>query len=105
MAGEDFVMVQLSPDGVAVCGKGPLKSANGRRSFSFMPGVPLRVERSYEWLAVLSRVVAPDGKKMFELAPAAAASAPAPAAPSSATPTAPATPASTATAAASQETK
>jgi hypothetical protein len=77
MAGEDFVMVQLSQDGIAAAKGGPITISNGRRSFTFSAGVAQRVERSYEWNGVLSRQVAPDGKKLFELAPPAV---PAPAA-------------------------
>jgi len=83
MAGEDFVMVQLSKDGVDAAKGGPITVSNGRRSFTFKAGVPQRVERSYEWSGVLSRQVAPDGKKLFELAQV-------PAAPAPAVPTAPA---------------
>jgi hypothetical protein len=72
MAGNDFVMVQLSVDGAALAKGSSIRVSNGRRSFSFTAGVAQRVERSYEWLAVLSRQVAPDGKKLFELAPAPA---------------------------------
>lgn len=71
MAGNDFVMVQLSKDGEAFAKDGPLSISNGRRSFTFKAGVPQRVERSYEWLAVLSRHVSPAGKRLFELVPTA----------------------------------
>lgn len=82
MAGNDFVMVQLSQDGIAMAKGSPIRVSNGRRTFCFVAGVPQRVERSYEWLAVLSRQVATDGKKLFELAPAPATpAAPAPSAP------------------------
>ena len=69
MAGEDFVMVQLSKDGIAAAKGGPITMSNGRRTFTFKAGEAQRVERSYEWNGVLSRQVAPDGKKLFELAP------------------------------------
>lgn len=69
MAGEDFVMVQLSKDGIAAAKGGPITMSNGRRSFTFKAGEAQRVERSYEWNGVLSRQVAPDGKTLFELAP------------------------------------
>lgn len=75
MAGDDFVMVQLSPAGIAMAKGGPVGISNGRRSFTFKAGEAQRVERSYEWNGVLSRQVAPDGKKLFELAPAPAAPA------------------------------
>jgi hypothetical protein len=84
MAGEDFVMVQLSPDGIAAAKGGPITMSNGRRSFAFKAGEPQRVERSYEWNGVLSRQFAPDGKSLFELAPPPAAPA-TPAAPAPAT--------------------
>jgi hypothetical protein len=74
MAGEDFVMVQLSPDGIAAAKGGPIGISNGRRSFTFKAGEAQRVERSYEWHGVLSRQFAPDGKSLFEMAPAASAS-------------------------------
>jgi hypothetical protein len=77
MAGEDFVMVQLSKDGIAAAKGGPITISNGRRSFTFKAGEAQRVERSYEWNGVLSRQVAPDGKSLFELAPEAAPAAPA----------------------------
>lgn len=70
MAGEDFVMVQLSKDGIVAAKGGPITVSNGRRSFTLKAGEQLRVERSYEWNGVLSRVVTALGKKLFELAPA-----------------------------------
>lgn len=92
MAGDDFVMVQLSADGIAAAQGGPLRCSNGRRTFIFTAGVPLRVERSYEWLAVLSKQRTPKGAKLFELAPATAAPPPPAPAPTTAV-VAPAAPA------------
>jgi len=76
MAGDDFVMVQLSKDGIQEAKGAPLRISNGRRSFLFMPGAALRVERSYEWNAILKLHVTPDGRSLFELAPDAASTKP-----------------------------
>jgi hypothetical protein len=73
MAGDDFVMVQLSAIGIAAAKGGPLSVSNGRRHFLFTAGVAQRVERSYEWNAVLARSFTPSGEKLFELAPAVVA--------------------------------
>ena len=75
MAGDDFVMVQLSAVGIAAAKGGPLSVSNGRRHFLFTAGVAQRVEKSYEWNAVLARSFTPSGQKLFELAPAATAAA------------------------------
>jgi len=69
MAGDDFVMVQMSAVGIAAAKGGPLSLSNGRRHFLFTAGVAQRVEKSYEWNAVLARSVTPSGEKLFELAP------------------------------------
>lgn len=70
MAGDDFVMVQLTEHGVELAGGAPIRVSNGRRTFVFEPGVPQRVERSYEWHGVLSKHVTPNGLQLFELVPA-----------------------------------
>ncbi len=72
MAGNDFVQVQLTERGEQVAGGAPLRLSNGRRTFLFEPGKTLRVERSYEWLAVLSQHATHDGEALFELVPAPA---------------------------------
>ena len=67
MAGNDFVMVQLSATGVALAEGIPRSVSNGRRAFVIEPGQPLRVERSYEWHTVLEQIHAADGQHLFEL--------------------------------------
>jgi hypothetical protein len=74
MAGNDFVMVQLTGAGEAMAQGHPLRISVGHRTFLFQPGTPLRVERSFEWLMVLARHFTPTGDAMVELAPVAAAS-------------------------------
>lgn len=70
MAGNDFVMVRLTKVGETLAAGGLLRANSERRAFTFKPGESQRVERSYEWLAVLSRHVTPEGEQLFELAPA-----------------------------------
>ena len=73
MAGNDFVLVQLTAAGIAFAEGHPLTLSNGRRTFTFKPGdAPARVEKSYEWNVVLSKQHTPAGLPLFELAPAAA---------------------------------
>ncbi len=68
MAGDDFVMVQLTGAGEKHAGAGPMGVSAGNRYFVFKPGVPLRVEKSYEWRAVL-RNYRHNGENLFELVP------------------------------------
>jgi hypothetical protein len=65
----DFVMVELTPRGQEIAGQHSLTISNGRRSFTFTPGVPLRVERSYEWNVFLRTHVDGGGSALFQLAP------------------------------------
>ncbi len=78
MAGEDFVFVQMTEAGAKVAGAHKLHVAIGRRHWEFLPGASgqphpaIRVERSFEWNAVLSKQVTPEGKPFFEVVAAAA---------------------------------
>ena len=74
MAGDDFVMVRLTSAGEKHAAGAAMGVSAGNRYFVFKPGVPLRVEKSYEWRAVLSRYKHL-GEHLFELAPAAAPTA------------------------------
>jgi hypothetical protein len=123
MAGDDFVMVQLTPAGILYAKGHPLTVNGNKRSFTFpatppdaLP-TPIRVERSYEWNAVLSRQLTNTWQPLCELVPVAASAAtvtvkPAPApgalapiaAPTFASP-APASPAEPVTAEPSKESK
>ena len=70
MRGNDYVMVQLTAHAATLAGDAPLRLSNGRRTFLLEQGKPIRVERSYEWNAVLSKHFTPEGKPLFELVPA-----------------------------------
>lgn len=73
MAGEDFVQVKLSAAGEKAAGPGgALRIANGRRAFAFEAGKVLRIERSYEWSAMLARETC-EGAPMFEIVQSAPA--------------------------------
>jgi len=66
--GPDFVMAQLTPDGLAFAKGAPLTISNGRSSLTFTPGKPLKVAR-YEWNMLLRDHCVPTGKSCFEIAP------------------------------------
>ena len=46
----DFVQIRLSEHGRRMAGEhGVVRWANSRRHFEFQAGIPLEVERSFEW--------------------------------------------------------
>jgi hypothetical protein len=69
----DYVNVQLTPYGQEVAGAHPITISTGRRSFVLNGNNPLKVERSYEWKGLLSKVER-DGNPLVQLVPDAAAS-------------------------------
>ncbi len=70
MAGNDFVLVQLTAAGIALAAGQPMRISGGRRTFIFGPGLAVRVERSYEWGVILSKYHSVTGDALCELAPA-----------------------------------
>jgi hypothetical protein len=64
--GPDFLLVQLTPAGVAFAKGGPLRSSNGRISMTFTPGVPVKAAR-FEWDMLLKDHCTPDGQPLFEI--------------------------------------
>ena len=72
MAGNDFVMVELTPYGEALAGGTALRASNGKRVFNFLPGTPVRVEVSYEWNVLLSKMTSGNGQPLFQQVPAPA---------------------------------
>lgn len=72
MAGEDFVMVQLSKRGEEIAGGAPIGVGGATYHFEFKPGEPQRVLKS-EFERILSKEVRVNEKEeaecLFELAP------------------------------------
>lgn len=68
MAHTDFIMVQLSPAGVALAGGVPLLVQNGRAHYCFAPDVPVRVLTS-ELTRWLAEQYTSSGDPIFEIAP------------------------------------
>ena len=71
--GPDFCLVQLTAAGVTAAGEGTVRYSNGRTSYVFLPGKPVKVAR-YEWDLALGGHGMPNGDVLFELVPAPAAS-------------------------------
>lgn len=62
----DFVQIRLSEHGRRMAGEhGVVRWANSRRHFEFQAGIPLEVERSFEWNATLKHERF-EGEPMFE---------------------------------------
>lgn len=80
MAGNDFVMVQLTKRGEELAAGATIGVSNERRSFVFEAAKPQRVEKSYEWNVFLRNHVTPLGEYLFELVPPAPAAVAAPSA-------------------------
>jgi hypothetical protein len=66
--GNDFVMVQLTPQGEEQAAGNTLR-VTGRTSVVFTPGEPTRVAK-YEWDLMLKDFSTSRGEPLFELAPA-----------------------------------
>jgi hypothetical protein len=69
MIGPDFMLVELTPDGVAFAKDTPLRISNGRTSVVFLPGVPVKVAK-FEWDMLLRDHSTFNGKTLFAIVPA-----------------------------------